>query len=168
MSDSVLEQQGSVGTHEVYNLPYLALYRESLLVPTVPQKLCQQSDEGKERAFVFRVSSQESKISENKRERETKADRKGTIHVEHDKKASCGHVIPNTKISDVKEEEGLSFRTKSHPQGGDQGDIAGQVTSVTSGSFRPCGLKPARPLCPWDSPGKNTEEHGCMYTHIHK
>ena len=139
MSDSVLEQQGSVGTHEVYNLSYLALYRESLLVPTLPQKLCQQSNEGKERAFVFWVSSQESKISENKRERETKADRKVTIHVEHDKKASCGHVIPNTKISDVKE-EGLSFRTKSYPQCGDQGDIAGQVTSVTSDSLWPCGL----------------------------
>ena len=30
MSDSVLGQQGSVGTHKVYNLSYPALYRESL------------------------------------------------------------------------------------------------------------------------------------------
>ena len=28
--------------------------------------------------------------------------------------------------------------------------------SVTSGSLWPHGLKPARLLCPWDSPGKNT------------
>ena len=27
--------------------------------------------------------------------------------------------------------------------------------SVVSSSLRPCGLKPARLLCPWDSPGKN-------------
>ena len=29
------------------------------------------------------------------------------------------------------------------------------VTSVVSDSLRPHGLKPARLLCPWDSPGKN-------------
>jgi len=29
-----------------------------------------------------------------------------------------------------------------------------------SDSLRPCGLKPARLLCPWDYPGKNTGE-GC-------
>ena len=28
--------------------------------------------------------------------------------------------------------------------------------SVVSNSLRPCGLQPARLLCPWDSPGKNT------------
>ena len=28
--------------------------------------------------------------------------------------------------------------------------------SVVSGSLRPHGLQPARLLCPWDSPGKNT------------
>ena len=28
--------------------------------------------------------------------------------------------------------------------------------SVLSGSLSPCGLQPARLLCPWDSPGKNT------------
>ena len=28
--------------------------------------------------------------------------------------------------------------------------------SVRSDSFRPCGLQPARLLCPWDSPGRNT------------
>ena len=31
-----------------------------------------------------------------------------------------------------------------------------QVTSVVSDSWRPHGLWPARLLCPWDSPGKNT------------
>ena len=31
-----------------------------------------------------------------------------------------------------------------------------QVPSVVSHSVRPCGLQHARPLCPWDSPGKNT------------
>ena len=31
-----------------------------------------------------------------------------------------------------------------------------KVSSVVSGSLRPCGLHPARLLCPWDSPGKNT------------
>ena len=28
--------------------------------------------------------------------------------------------------------------------------------SVVSDSLRPHGLQPARPLCPWNSPGKNT------------
>ena len=32
--------------------------------------------------------------------------------------------------------------------------------SVTSDTLRPQGLQPARLLCPWDSPGKNTEV-GC-------
>ena len=32
--------------------------------------------------------------------------------------------------------------------------------STVSNSLRPQGLKPARFLCPWDSPGKNTGE-GC-------
>ena len=27
---------------------------------------------------------------------------------------------------------------------------------VVSNSLRPCGLQPAKLLCPWDSPGKNT------------
>ena len=31
-----------------------------------------------------------------------------------------------------------------------------QVASVISNSVQPCKLYPARPLCPWDSPGKNT------------
>ena len=31
-----------------------------------------------------------------------------------------------------------------------------QVASVMSDSLWPHGLLPARPLCPWDSPGKNT------------
>ena len=30
------------------------------------------------------------------------------------------------------------------------------VTSVVSNSLQPYGLQPARLLCPWDSPGKNT------------
>ena len=30
------------------------------------------------------------------------------------------------------------------------------VTSVMSNSVQSCGLQPARFLCPWDSPGKNT------------
>ena len=30
------------------------------------------------------------------------------------------------------------------------------VCSVTSDSLGPHGLKPARLLCPWNSPGKNT------------
>ena len=112
MSDSVLGQQGSVGTHKVYNLSYLALYRESLWSLHCLGSSVSKVMKGKERAFVSRVSSQESKRSENKSERETNRDRKGTIYVEQDKKASCGHVIPNTKISDVKEEEGHSFLTK--------------------------------------------------------
>ena len=32
------------------------------------------------------------------------------------------------------------------------------VTSVVSDSVQPPGLWPARLLCPWDSPGKNTGE----------
>ena len=31
-----------------------------------------------------------------------------------------------------------------------------EVTSVVSNFVRPHGLQPARLLCPWDSPGKNT------------
>ena len=34
--------------------------------------------------------------------------------------------------------------------------------SVVSDSLRPCGLHPARLLCPWDSPGKNTGV-GCHF-----
>ena len=30
------------------------------------------------------------------------------------------------------------------------------VFSVVSDSLQPCELQPARLLCPWDSPGKNT------------
>ena len=30
------------------------------------------------------------------------------------------------------------------------------VPSVVSDSLRPCGLYPAKLLCPWDSPGNNT------------
>ena len=30
------------------------------------------------------------------------------------------------------------------------------VRSVVSGALRPHGRQPARPLCPWDFPGKNT------------
>ena len=30
------------------------------------------------------------------------------------------------------------------------------VASVASNSLPPCGLQPAKLLCPWDSPGKNT------------
>ena len=33
---------------------------------------------------------------------------------------------------------------------------AWKVTLVVSDSLRPCGLYPARLLCPWDSPGQNT------------
>ena len=36
------------------------------------------------------------------------------------------------------------------------------VTSVVSDSVQPYGLKPARLLCPWDSPGKNTGV-GCHF-----
>ena len=36
------------------------------------------------------------------------------------------------------------------------------VCSVMSGSLRPFGLQPARLLCLWDSPGKNTGV-GCYY-----
>ena len=34
--------------------------------------------------------------------------------------------------------------------------------SIVSDSLRPCGLQPARLLCPWDSPGKNTGV-GCHF-----
>ena len=34
--------------------------------------------------------------------------------------------------------------------------------SVMSNSSQPCGLKPARLLCPWDFPGKNTGV-GCHF-----
>ena len=34
--------------------------------------------------------------------------------------------------------------------------------SVVSTSLQPCGLQPARLLCPWDSPGKNTGM-GCHF-----
>ena len=37
------------------------------------------------------------------------------------------------------------------------------VTSVVSDSLRPYGLYPARLLCPWDSPGKNTRV-GCHFS----
>ena len=36
------------------------------------------------------------------------------------------------------------------------------VCSVVSDSVRPYGLKPARLLCPWDFPGKNTGV-GCHF-----
>ena len=31
-----------------------------------------------------------------------------------------------------------------------------RVCSVVSDSLQPCGLQPARLLCPWDFPGKDT------------
>ena len=34
--------------------------------------------------------------------------------------------------------------------------VAQSVTSVMSNSVQPYGLQPAKLLCPWDSPGKNT------------
>ena len=45
------------------------------------------------------------------------------------------------------------------------------VASVVSDSLRPYGPWPARPLCPWDSPGKNTGVGchflpQCVYIHI--
>ena len=36
------------------------------------------------------------------------------------------------------------------------GDLESVSRSVMSVSLRPCGLQPARLLCPWSSPGKNT------------
>ena len=39
---------------------------------------------------------------------------------------------------------------------------ASSVASVRSNSLQPCGLKPTRLLCPWDSPGKNTGV-GCHF-----
>ena len=46
-----------------------------------------------------------------------------------------------------------------HRVGHDRSDLAAAVCvsrSVMSDSMRPHGLQPARLLCPWDSPGKNT------------
>ena len=37
------------------------------------------------------------------------------------------------------------------------------VASVMSNSLQPCGLKPTRLLCPWDSPGKNTGVSGLPF-----
>ena len=39
-----------------------------------------------------------------------------------------------------------------------------EVVSVGSNSFQPYGLQPARLLCPWDFPGKNTGVgcHACL------
>ena len=34
--------------------------------------------------------------------------------------------------------------------------------SVMSGSLPPHGLQPARPFCPWNSPGKNTGVHSLL------
>ena len=34
--------------------------------------------------------------------------------------------------------------------------VHANVVSFGSDSLRPCGLQPARLLCPWDSPGQNT------------
>ena len=33
--------------------------------------------------------------------------------------------------------------------------------SVVFNSLLPCGLQPAKLLCPWNSPGKNTEVGSC-------
>ena len=44
--------------------------------------------------------------------------------------------------------------------------------SVVSYSLQPCGLQPTRPLCPWNSPSKNTGVacysllHGCLYNQL--
>ena len=37
-----------------------------------------------------------------------------------------------------------------------------KIASVLSNSLQPCGLHPARLLCPWDSPGNNTAV-GCRF-----
>ena len=39
--------------------------------------------------------------------------------------------------------------------------------SVVSNSLRPFGLWPARLLCPWDSPGKNTEVDCIAFSNCH-
>ena len=43
-----------------------------------------------------------------------------------------------------------------------RGCLLGCYSSVVSDSMRPRGLQPARLLCPWDSPGKNTAV-GCHF-----
>ena len=46
---------------------------------------------------------------------------------------------------------------EKHPQDKVQGPFSVSVSrSVVSHSLRPCGLQPARLLCPWNSPGKNS------------
>ena len=37
-----------------------------------------------------------------------------------------------------------------------------KIASILSNSLQPCGLHPARLLCPWDSPGNNTAV-GCRF-----
>ena len=66
---------------------------------------------------------------------------------------------PLPVIAEHKSPPGQSGRR--HVEGGwitsyDWGAVQCQVASVMSDSVRPRGLQPARLLCPWDSPGKNT------------
>ena len=49
-----------------------------------------------------------------------------------------------------------ALRLESNPHSPQQEPDPLRASSVLSESLRPCGLRPSRLLCPWDSPGKNT------------
>ena len=51
--------------------------------------------------------------------------------------------------------EGMGYRLATSP-GSAIYSVVCAKSSIMSNSLIPYGLQPARPLCPWDSPGKNT------------
>ena len=60
--------------------------------------------------------------------------------------------------------EGQAIGPPQGENGGFGGHVHGYMfsRSAASDSLRPYGLQPARLLCPWDSPGKNTGV-GCHF-----
>ena len=51
--------------------------------------------------------------------------------------------------------KGMGYRLATSP-GSAIYSVVCAKSSIMSNSLIPYGLQPARPLCPWDSPGKNT------------
>ena len=61
-----------------------------------------------------------------------------------------------TKSLPSKRETDRDIDTEMGGDGKERQKEAGFSCSVVSDSLAPCGLQPARLLCPWDSPGKKT------------
>ena len=70
----------------------------------------------------------------------------------------CFHVLAIVNSAAVNTEVNVSFQIMVHAQEWDCWVIQCVNRSVVSNCLQPHGLQPARFLCPWHFPGKNTRE----------